>query len=191
MSMEHKSFLFNTSVFTKELSEIILTAAGTENETLLISFINENLDNLKSPYSGQKLTNEWHEELETEDIQELADFAITKYYNPNQELGLSFLWESLLELFDDLDLKYNCEYYILGKSLNYKNFILDPGKMGLGFVNSEHITDIHRELISLKEEFADICEAENFDEKIINAYEDLIMIYQEAKESNCGLLMTF
>lgn len=191
MSMEHKSFLFNTSAFTKELSEIILTAGDTENETLLISFINENLDNLKSPYSGEKLTKEWHEELETEDIQELADFALTKYYNPDQELGLSFVWESLLELFDDLDLKYNCEYYILGEFLSYKNFTLDPSKMGLGFVNSEHITDIHRELISLKEAFADICETENFDEKIINVYEELIMIYQEAKESNCGLLMTF
>ncbi|MBL0736342.1 hypothetical protein JI750_05565 [Flavobacterium sp. GN10] len=189
--MEHKSFLFNTSAFIKELSEIILTAGDTENETLLISFINENLDNLKSPYSGEKLTKEWHEELETEDIQELADFALTKYYNPDQELGLSFVWESLLELFDDLDLKYNCEYYILGEFLSYKNFTLDPGKMGLGFVNSEHITDIHRELISLKEAFADICETENFDEKIINVYEELIMIYQEAKESNCGLLMTF
>ncbi|MNK69436.1 hypothetical protein D3C87_888240 [compost metagenome] len=191
MSMEHKSFLFNTSAFTKELSEIILTAGETNNEELLISFINQNLDHLKSPYSGEELTSEWLEELETEDIQELADFAMTKYYNPDEELGLSYVWESLLELFDDLDLKYNREYYILGESLNFKNFILDPSKMGLGFVNSEHVNDIHRELVSLKENFAAICETENFDEKTINVYEELIEIYQEAKESNCGLLMTF
>lgn len=189
--MEHKSFLFNTSAFTKELSEIILTAGETNNEELLISFINQNLDHLKSPYSGEELTSEWLEELETEDIQELADFAMTKYYNPDEELGLSYVWESLLELFDDLDLKYNREYYILGESLNFKNFILDPSKMGLGFVNSEHVNDIHRELVSLKENFAAICETENFDEKTINVYEELIEIYQEAKESNCGLLMTF
>ncbi|MNE67467.1 hypothetical protein D3C80_1630770 [compost metagenome] len=116
---------------------------------------------------------------------------MTKYYNPDEELGLSYVWESLLELFDDLDLKYNREYYILGESLNFKNFILDPSKMGLGFVNSEHVNDIHRELVSLKENFAAICETENFDENTINVYEELIEIYQEAKESNCGLLMTF
>lgn len=189
--MEHKSFLFNTSAFKKELSEIILTAGDTENEDLLTCFINENLEDLKSPYSGEELTGEWEEELGTEDVQELADFAMTKYYNPDEELGLSYNWDTLLESFDKLDLKFNSEYYILGESLKSENFNLDPGRMGLGFVNSKDICCIHRELISLKQNFIEICETENFDEEIISAYDELIEIYEEAKESNCGLLMTF
>ena len=191
MSMEHKSFLFNTSAFTKELSEIILTAGETDNEKLLISFINQNLNDLKSPYSGEELTVEWIEELETEDIQELADFAMTKYYNPDEELGLSYSWELLLELFDELDLKFNNEYYILGKSLDSENFTLDPGRMGLGFIDSQQISSIHKELISLKQNFINIFETESLDKEVIQAYEELIEIYEEAKESNCGLLMTF
>lgn len=191
MSMEHKSFLFNTSAFTKELSEIILTAGETDNEKLLISFINQNLNDLKSPYSGEELTVEWIEELETEDIQELADFAMTKYYNPDEELGLSYSWELLLESFDELDLKFNNEYYILGKSLDSENFTLDPGRMGLGFIESQQISSIHKELISLKQNFINIFETESLDKEVIQAYEELIEIYEEAKESNCGLLMTF
>lgn len=191
MSMEHKSFLFNTSAFTKELSEIILTAGETDNEKLLISFINQNLNDLKSPYSGEELTVEWIEELETEDIQELADFAMTKYYNPDEELGLSYSWELLLESFDELDLKFNNEYYILGKSLDSENFTLDPGRMGLGFIDSQQISSIHKELISLKQNFINIFETESLDKEVIQAYEELIEIYEEAKESNCGLLMTF
>ncbi|UPZ16628.1 hypothetical protein [Flavobacterium humidisoli] len=189
--MEHKSFLFNTSAFTKELSEIILTAGETDNEKLLISFINQNLNDLKSPYSGEELTAEWIEELETEDIQELADFAMTKYYNPDEELGLSYSWELLLESFDELDLKFNNEYYILGKSLDSENFTLDPGRMGLGFIDSQQISSIHKELISLKQNFTNIFETESLDKEVIQAYEELIEIYEEAKESNCGLLMTF
>lgn len=191
MSMEHKSFLFNTSAFTKELSEIILTAGETDNEKLLITFINQNLNDLKSPYSGEELTAEWVEELETEDIQELADFAMTKYYNPDEELGLSYSWELLLESFDELDLKFNNEYYILGKSLDSENFTLDPGRMGLGFIDSQQISSIHKELISLKQNFINIFETESLDKEVIQAYEELIEIYEEAKESNCGLLMTF
>jgi hypothetical protein len=191
MSMEHKSFLFNTSAFTKELSEIILTAGETDNEKLVISFINQNLNDLKSPYSGEELTSEWIEELETEDIQELADFAMTKYYNPDEELGLSYSWELLLESFDELDLKFNNEYYILGKSLDSENFTLDPGRMGLGFIDSQQISSIHKELISLKQNFINIFETESLDKEVIQAYEELIEIYEEAKESNCGLLMTF
>jgi hypothetical protein len=191
MSMEHKSFLFNTSAFTKELSEIILTAGETDNEKLLISFINQNLNDLKSPYSGEELTAEWIEELETEDIQELADFAMTKYYNPDEELGLSYSWELLLESFDELDLKFNNEYYILGKSLDSENFTLDPGRMGLGFIDSQQISSIHKELITLKQNFINIFETESLDKEVIQAYEELIEIYEEAKESNCGLLMTF
>ncbi|MCM0665580.1 hypothetical protein [Flavobacterium tyrosinilyticum] len=191
MSMEHKSFLFNTSAFTKELSEIILTAGETDNEKLLISFINQNLNDLKSPYSGEELTVEWIEELETEDIQELADFAMTKYYNPDEELGLSYSWELLLESFDELDLKFNNEYYILGKSLDSEKFTLDPGRMGLGFIDSQQISSIHKELISLKQNFINIFETESLDKEVIQAYEELIEIYEEAKESNCGLLMTF
>jgi len=191
MSMEHKSFLFNTSAFTKELSEIILTAGETDNEKLLISFINQNLNDLKSPYSGEELTAEWIEELETEDIQELADFAMTKYYNPDEELGLSYSWELLLESFDELDLKFNNEYYILGKSLDSENFTLDPGRMGLGFIDSQQISSIHKELVTLKQNFINIFETESLDKEVIQAYEELIEIYEEAKESNCGLLMTF
>jgi len=189
--MEHKAFLFDTSDFIKELSEVILTAGNTDNEDLLISFINENLEDLKSPYSGEELTDEWQQELETKDIQELADFAMTKYYNPDEELGLSYNWDSLLESFDRLDLKFNSNYYILGEPLKSHSFILDPGRMGLGFVNSNYISSIHKELLNLKENFTAICQENNLDSELIISFDELLEIYKKADEAGSGLLLTF
>lgn len=189
--MNHKSFLFNTSDFSKELSEIILNAGNTGNEDLLISFINENLEHLKSPYSGEELFEDWTEELENENIQELADFAMTKYYNPDEELGLSHNWDSLLQSFDKLDLKFNADYYILGKSLKFNNFTLDPGMMGLGFISSDHISSMYLELLNLKPRFIDIFETNDLDSELINSFEKLIKMYKGANEAECGLLMTF
>lgn len=191
MAMEHKAFLFNTTGFNKELASIIITAGLKNNEESLICFINENLEQLKSPYSGEELTAEWEEELEAQDIQELSDFAMTKYYNPDYELGLHSLWDQFLEYFELLQLNYNAEYYVLGKSLESKDFILDPGRMGLGFINSEHTSSMYDELLSLRANFVALCEENNIDRELVSTFNDLIRIYEKANEANCGLLMTF
>lgn len=191
MAMEHKAFLFNTAEFTKQLSTIIITAGTTNNEKSLVCFINENLNKLKSPYSGEKLNIEWKEELEAKDIQELADFAMTKYYNADDELGLSYLWDQFLKSFDKLQLNYNPEYYVIGKPLESKQFVLDPGRMGLGFIYSEHISSMYNELVSLQSNFINVCEENNFDRELISAFDDLIEIYKKADRLNYGLLITF
>ncbi|WP_438347719.1 hypothetical protein ACP8HI_18880 [Paenibacillus sp. FA6] len=94
--------------------------------------------------------------------------------------------------------KFNPDYYILGRPLESGMFTLDPGGMGLGFVYAEDIPSMYNELIDLKRSFVDNGMPSSPDlvyqityPELIEAYDELIILYKEAKEANCGLLMAF
>lgn len=153
MSIEHKAYVFDTKNFNKELRKIILISGNTKNQSLLKNFINSKIGVVKSPYSGDLINIGWEKELENGDIQELADFAITCYYSPGEEMGISYAWDAVLTTLNRLPLKFNSDYYILGNTLETEIFKLDPGGMGLGFINAEDIPKMYNELNNLKEDF--------------------------------------
>ncbi|MNI77293.1 hypothetical protein D3C73_1335750 [compost metagenome] len=77
-------------------------------------------------------------------------------------------------------------------------FELDPGRMGLGFIDAGDIPSMHQELLKLKQTLVDDGvpssseEEEELDmEELIEAYEELVSLYSEANEAKQGLLMTF
>lgn len=198
MGMEHKCFLFDTVNFNKELREIIILSGETNNSDVLIKFINSNLSKICSPYTGESLTVDWEDELENGSIQELCDFAMTKYYSPDEEDGLSYAWDALLESLRNLTMNFKTEIYILGSPLESESFIFDPGGMGLGFVYLEDIPVIYSELVGLKQCFMENCLTSlsnvlyEIDEtELIHAYDKLVFIYKTAKEMERGLLITF
>ncbi|WP_025699913.1 hypothetical protein [Paenibacillus durus] len=198
MGMEHKAYLFDTDNFNKELSNIIITSGATNDVDSLMVFIVEKIGTVRSVYTGELLNKEWEKELENGEVQELADFAMTCYYSPEKELGLSYAWDALLEALNMMSTKFHPDYYILGRPLESELFKLDPGGMGLGFVYAEDISSMYNELIDLKQLLInnslpssnDLVYHITFPE-LIEAYDELIMLYKEAKEANCGLLMTF
>lgn len=198
MSMEHKAYIFDTNSFKKELSEIIINCGNMKNLEALNTFIRDNISRVKSPYTGELLDNEWEKELETGEIQELADFALTCYYSPEEDMGISYAWDELLTSLSTLPLKFNSNYYVLGRTLQTEKFILDPGGMGLGFVYAEDIPIMYNELINLSQVFKkmslDIVNSVTYDvtfSELMDSYKELIALYKQAMEINYGLLMTF
>lgn len=198
MGMEHKSFLFDTDKFKKELMLTIIKSVEVNSSEMLLTFINTNLSEIQSPYTGDSLTDGWEEEINNGDIQELSDFALTKYYSPDEELGLAYDWDALLEAIDGLPLKLQRDYYILGQPLETESFVLDPGAMGMGFVFAEDIPGMYQELVSLREYFVKNCLTlsedvlyELSESELISAYDTLTELMKYAKDKECGLLMTF
>ena len=195
MSMEHKAFLFDTKGFNKELSSIILESGGKEDPEPLKKYIEKNFYWLRLSTNEKKMIKE---KLDDNDIQLLADIALTAFYSPEEDLGLSYSWDALLEAFEKLPLQFTPEYYLLGKPLKNETFKLDPGAMGMGFVDEKDIIEICRELQKLREslinnglpEYKDLLYEITLEE-LIEAYDELVELYQLAGRNKRGLMFTF
>lgn len=198
MAMEHKAYLFHTDSFSSELCNIIIHAGETNNKSPLEEFIESRLGSVWSVYTGELLTNDWQSELENGGVQELSDFAMTVYYSPDDERGLSYDWDVLLETLYSMSPSFDPDYSILGCPIQSESFTLDPGGMGLGLVHSEDVPSIYNELVQLKGSLANgnlpplhgVIYPSTLVE-ITEAYDVLISLYKDAKRENCGLLMTF
>ena len=196
--MEHKAFLFDTRGFNKELRPLILTSGQTGDTQPLKIFITNHMGKARSPYTGELLEYDWENELENGDMQELADFGMTCYYLPEADQGLVYSWDALLEALRQIPIEWDAEYCIFGRPLETASFMLDPGRIGTGFVQAEDISAIFRELAadkelliaqglpSSEETLYELTAAE-----LTEAYDQLMSLYKDAMENACGLLMTF
>ena len=117
MSMSHKAFALDWVGFSADLRPIF--ESGDLNE--LREFIADFEDELKPPYDGF--------ELDEDDFQSLADFALTLYYDPEDDIGVA---EEFLALEPHHAL-------LLGQAIG--NF--DPGKQGSYFQSAD---DVRRNL---------------------------------------------
>jgi hypothetical protein len=129
MSMEHKAFVFDYEAFELELKEILEAALDLNEIGGLEDFININMDYLTDPYEGECLLPNWSEMLEYKDPHQYGDFALTKFYNPIEDIGLGYDW---IEIEDVLS-KHGEDISILGSPLGKDNNYFDPGKMGSYF----------------------------------------------------------
>lgn len=196
MSMEHKAFVFDTKTYMEQLNNLLVDRGANDDIATIRQFIKEHLDIMRSPYTGGELDEDWEEEIEKGDIQEYADFALTGYYDPNEDIGLSYEWDMLLEALKKLDF-IEAEYCILGKSIQKENFRIEPGYCGLGLVYAEDIPWLYQKLIIVQnrldeiniEELKSFIEIEQEDLKSV--FEDLISIFQSALNDKKGLMLTF
>ncbi len=196
--MEHKAFIFDTQAFKEELYPIIISSGLDKNPIPLYKFINNHLGKVFSPYTGILLEADWESELENGGIQELADFSMTCFYSPDDDRGLSYSWDSVLEVLKNVSEKLDPKYCILGESLEAELFLLDPGGMGTGFVEAEDVPLIYKILVESKDKVVtnglpsreDILYDINITE-LIEAYDELVLLYKDATEAKRGLLMTF
>ncbi len=196
--MEHKSFLFDTKGFELELCEIVIASGEKDEPRLLIQYNMNNIGKIRSPYTGEFLDDVWEDELEQGNVQELADLALTKFYSPEEELGLSYSWDSLLEALKQFPTPFHPEYCVLGYPVESEKFRLDPGGMGTGIVRTEDVPIIFRNLIELRNQFINSEFSEMDDSlyeytfpELIEAYDELTQLYKEANDNKKGLLMTF
>ena len=198
MSMIHKAYCFDTKAFDNDLREIITKCVDGNNLSELRSFICDNVEFLSSPYSFDALDEDWQDELENGEIQELSDFALTRYYDVSDDIGLEESWNSLLESLKAIKMLNDYSYYVIGEEFSVGDFCLDPGGMGLGFVDVNEITNIKEELIEKRDYFGKAIQKTKVDtiyelttEEIENAYSQLIDIYEQAEKNQKGLMFTF
>jgi hypothetical protein len=137
MAMEHKAFVFDFRSFEKELRPILERALASNDSGELLRFIEDNRASLKDPYEGEPLDEDWRARAEAPDVQHWGDYALTKYYEPSDDLGLGPDWEVLQS---ELLAKLGRDQTVLGRTVGPPASLFDPGRMGAYFQTEEDVT---------------------------------------------------
>src|SRR5262245_55387643 len=125
MSMDHKAYVFDYHAFKSELSGTLMDALSTGQTDSLVKFIEGNRESLTYPYGtmpdqqtwrdliepGDHLDESWQDLVETPDAHTYGDFALTKFYDPADDIGLSHGWDEAETL---LERELGHDYYVLG-----------------------------------------------------------------------------
>ncbi|UBF30181.1 hypothetical protein K9N68_39270 (plasmid) [Kovacikia minuta CCNUW1] len=151
MSMIHKAYVFAYDEFTKELSEILEASLTTNNCEDLIGFIKRNITLLKNPNDWIPLTDAWEASVEPKDAHQYGNVALTKFYNPLEDIGLEYSWMDVDDLLQE-ELFWR-KSIILGHPVGSKNNYFDPGKLGSYFQSPERVLenlDVLKDLLQTK-----------------------------------------
>lgn len=140
MSFDHKAYVFDYEWFYLTLKPTLEQSLFTNDPAPLKQFILDNLSLLKDPHEGQPLTIGWEYMLEAKDVQEYGKRALTLFYNPAQDLGLSRHWEKVQSLL--LDQPSCPDSPLLGDTVGNEQCCFDPGKMGSYFKSPQQVVDI-------------------------------------------------
>lgn len=130
MSMSHKAFVFAFDDFEAELRSILELALSRNDPSVLRDFIVVHRESLVDPYEGNELEENWESLLEIRNVQEYGDFALTKYYDPLDDVGLGDRWE---KVGDALEAHGINENVVLGRAVGRPDALFDPGRMGSYF----------------------------------------------------------
>ena len=134
MSFDHKAFAFEWTSFHTEMAELLGRALRTGDPSSLEKFIDSNVSACSSPYDGEKLDSDWRKSLEVGGLQEIADFALTKYYDPAADHGLHEEWADI-----ESGLSEEARQALLGTAFGEGKGLFDPGLMGSYFQTPEGV----------------------------------------------------
>jgi len=84
--MEHKAYLFDWGAFERELRAILEEALRSGDRTAVVRFITKHVAVLMDPYESEALGPDWERMLESQDVHQCGDIALTKYYDPAADL---------------------------------------------------------------------------------------------------------
>ena len=128
MATEHRAFAFDWTAFEGDLLPLIVPALQSGDGRSLASFIEAYRPDLRDPYEGEPLPSDWQSLLVIGDVQELADFALTRYYRPGDDRGLGTSWRAIDEVAPPA-----VRTALLGRPIGPDGNRLDPGRMGSYF----------------------------------------------------------
>ncbi len=175
MSMSHKAFVFDWTEFVQDELHTLLPAALASGDTdALVRYIDANLDDLADPYEGEPLTVDWEEMLRSRDVQELADFAMTRFYDPTDDRGLWDQWRTI-----DARLPPEDQAALRGEP--FATF--DPGRQGSCFQTPQQVA-------------ASLARARGFDLPDLEDYQRgsldrFLELLAECEATGSGLYVTF
>ena len=175
--MEHEAFLFDYSLFDRELRSMLDDSLEPDDTAMLQSFINANLNNLRYQYDGEPLTEDWETMIETRDAHQYGDFALTKYYDPKTDLGLGAGWDTVHQMVANDPAV--TESPVLGSPVGPADGPFDPGKMGSYFQSAQQVQRNYFYLVNLG------------GTQSTNELSNAIKMLKEAVDSGSGLYVTF
>src|SRR5260221_9040117 len=112
--MEHHAFVFDYDAFDAELLPVLKYVLSLENVESLIQFIDIHLTHLSMPLDGTPLDLSWRDSLAEQDVNGCGALALTRYYNPLDDVGLLFEWDDLWDFLD----QYGLSEIMLGTPLS-------------------------------------------------------------------------
>ncbi len=194
MSMEHKAFVFDTNKFHAEIEPVMKDSI--KNTEVAHQYICNHLEELKSPYTGDGLEQDWEDEFGELTLQVYFDILLTACYDVEDDCGLAEMWDAVNEVIKSLDVFEEGALPVTGWEVKIDDVVVDPGLQGLGIIDCEEVQEI---LNTLKENRnAAVCaehpEGLLYDadsDEWMEAYDDLCSIYEDAVRQNKGLLFTF
>lgn len=176
MAMLHKAFMFDFAGFEAELKATLVGSLLSGETEPLKTFIEENMRFLEHPDGEGPLQDEWREQIPAEDVHAYGDVALTKYYDPEGDIGLDEDWQELQDILAEY---ISDESPILGLPLGPPGNVFDPGRMG-SYFQSE--SDVVRNLAFLG----------SLDEKIFReTSSEAIEMLTIASRGGKGLYVTF
>jgi hypothetical protein len=179
VAMSHKAFTFDWTRFdADDLYRIVVKALSSGDTAELGAYIDANLKDLKDPYEGKSLPKDWREMLENRDVHELADFALTRFYDPSQDWGIWDQWRAVDERLPAPD-----QVALLGTSLGSDGKYFDPGREGSYFQTLSQVSESLERLRNFR-----LPGLEDYRRKSLDRFEQLLV---RCVESGSGLYVTF
>ena len=169
--MEHKAYEFDWLAFDADLHCILFDALESNNTTPLLSYIDANTLELTDPYEGNPLHIDWRSQIDNrDDVHELGDFALTRFYGPLTDFGVGAAWLELEE-----SLAQQCRNAMLGQTVGPPNNPFDPGHMGSYFQSPDGVLQSIDDLAAV-------------DDPRLAGY---LALLGNCRSKNCGVYVTF
>jgi hypothetical protein len=129
MSMSHKAYAFDRSAFERDkLHGLLPGALSADDPAELARYIEAHRTELKDPYEGAPLPEDWQDMLGNRDVQEYGDFALTRFYDPAEDWGVGDAWMAIDRRLPEAD-----QAALLGSPFGPLGAYFDPGCLGSYF----------------------------------------------------------
>jgi hypothetical protein len=142
--MSHKAYALRYESFQAELAPVLLAALATREATGLEAFVVRNRAQLSVPWDAAPLPAAWAPATPGS-VQELADVALTLFYDPGRDFGLAEAWRH-----EDEQLPEAARACLLGETFGPPGAVFDPGLQGSYFQSPDAVIASERTLQVLR-----------------------------------------
>jgi hypothetical protein len=146
-TMEHRAYPFDYEGFTRDLRADLDAALATGDCTRLRAFIQANGSRLRDPRTGEPLELSWETRVEPKDAHQYGNLALTRFYDPEEDVGLGNDWDDLNDLLNEL--LGEAARPTLGEPCGPPDNPFDPGQQGAFFQSPEQVKASLRQIEQL------------------------------------------
>ena len=204
MSISHKAYLFRSDDFESELLDILYDALSRDDVEPLRAFIQEHRSTLTDLWTAEPLSEDWearylNDPNRKRDVQTYANVALTRYFDLTDDRGLDRGFDALGAYLHSVpEWDEDAETLICGYLFGPEGRRLDPGRMGTGILPAADLADLAERLQATdwpeipepdSQVYEDCGYPPDSVEEVIQARDQLIDLYVEARELGWGILL--